>query len=681
MSDTSKTLERVVLKRDIGRNAPGLICDLAASGIIPALEELVTNAHDADAEHVTITYEPKTNTFTIEDDGTGMDAQDLTGFYRLGDSKKIEQPVTPKGRRCVGKFGIATVLLKYLCAEYDLETVKDGQRITIHEQLKRDLSSDQQIPYAVAHANGARQGTKLTLRDLTFKEGDERFTLNEFIRRLQWDMPIRPDFEITVNGTKIASKRIANAKEYNLTEEGKHMGHVHGTFYYTTRKTADAGVHIYVNGRRVGDTKTFLRGSKSWARVVGIVHADALERAILFDRGRFKEDDPGYRELTRVLKKFLGKMEYEVRQEHERKHARQAAEEAKDVLWQVKRLLNGKLGGTLKGRSLNLRLAAIEGSAPAEYDPTEGLIVLNSSYPPFKITSSFDTAAFRAATVDVIVDVLAAKLAGPKANVSQFLKRKHDLIREIYAQQGTTSTVAIGTEEPARTARTPALQAAPDDQPVEAVFSSIRMYKGPEILSISGMLEGTLTRLKESGAIPFNGEKAKGMDINDFLKRTQGYAALYALMYEVVQPTYLFVNYRGVTEKLSSAEKPIPFLLDVGKREPCFFVRTAFVEDVKNVLKGKDGARLSRRKLIDSMLNMAAEKYFPLHLLATNLGVSRGEAQDLVEFARKYGLPLPEQPDGEGIAYNYFYAATALDHKREGKLKAPARIGMLESDD
>lgn len=136
---------QLVFRRAPGNNLPKLICDLAASGIIPALEELVANSHDADAQNVSVTYEPKTSTLTIQDDGLGMDAKDLEGFYRLGDSYKQQRPVTPKGRRCIGKYGIATILLEYLADSYDLETIKKGRRTVIHEEFDGTLTSEKKI--------------------------------------------------------------------------------------------------------------------------------------------------------------------------------------------------------------------------------------------------------------------------------------------------------------------------------------------------------------------------------------------------------------------------------------------------------------------------------------------------------------------------------------------------------
>jgi len=300
---TQQESKQVVFQRDLGENAPDLIANLVISGTIPAIEELVANSYDADATRVDIEFNPKEDVLTIRDDGIGMAADDgLEGFYRLGDSHKLKHPISPGGRTRIGKFGVGTILIKYLCGEYELVTEKDGRRTVIKEELEDIVSSKKQIP-GVESKSDQGSGTQITMRKLKFS-GDEDFSLDELRNRLQWDLPILPDFSLFVNNEKVSSKTIENADTFRVSTKGEHMGEITGNIYSTKRATKMAGIHIYVNGRRVGDPRTLLKSVVRHAlvdRLVGIIHADGLEEAILFDRGRFREDHPGVRELNKTV--------------------------------------------------------------------------------------------------------------------------------------------------------------------------------------------------------------------------------------------------------------------------------------------------------------------------------------------------------------------------------------------
>ena len=104
--------ERTIIRK-VGKNIPGLIADLAESSKIASIEELVANSYDSDAQTVVIDYE-EGNYLKVTDDGCGMSSEDLDNFFRIGDSVKLKEPISPKGRRRMGKFGIATLLISDL---------------------------------------------------------------------------------------------------------------------------------------------------------------------------------------------------------------------------------------------------------------------------------------------------------------------------------------------------------------------------------------------------------------------------------------------------------------------------------------------------------------------------------------------------------------------------------------
>ena len=76
-----------------------------------ALTELVANSWDADAKEVRITIDPAKRSIIIEDDGHGMDAQDINKkFLNVGYSRRRQSPnknFSDSGtRKVMGRKGI-----------------------------------------------------------------------------------------------------------------------------------------------------------------------------------------------------------------------------------------------------------------------------------------------------------------------------------------------------------------------------------------------------------------------------------------------------------------------------------------------------------------------------------------------------------------------------------------------
>lgn len=90
-----------------------------------AIEELVCNSYDADADrvHVLLPEQPDDSSDALAplwviDNGHGMDQYGFLQLWRIADSEKINQTASPKDRLPIGQFGIgklaAYVLAKQL---------------------------------------------------------------------------------------------------------------------------------------------------------------------------------------------------------------------------------------------------------------------------------------------------------------------------------------------------------------------------------------------------------------------------------------------------------------------------------------------------------------------------------------------------------------------------------------
>jgi hypothetical protein len=101
----------------------GLFSEGLYSSPNKAIEELVSNAFDADAHNVDVAVSKDLrqpgSSIAVFDDGEGMDGGGLKIHWIVGDSIKRLNRVTSSGRRTIGKFGIGKL------AAYVL-----GQRLT-----------------------------------------------------------------------------------------------------------------------------------------------------------------------------------------------------------------------------------------------------------------------------------------------------------------------------------------------------------------------------------------------------------------------------------------------------------------------------------------------------------------------------------------------------------------------
>lgn len=105
------------------------------STLPPALAELISNAYDADASEVTITFLEQNGTpidITVEDNGTGMSRTDIQEkFLVIGRNRRKDEGDNPSvkfGRLATGKKGLGKLALFGLAKEISVDTVKDGLR-------------------------------------------------------------------------------------------------------------------------------------------------------------------------------------------------------------------------------------------------------------------------------------------------------------------------------------------------------------------------------------------------------------------------------------------------------------------------------------------------------------------------------------------------------------------------
>ncbi len=108
----------------------GLFSEGLYSSPSKAIEELVSNSFDADADCVDVAVAKDLAsagaTIAVFDNGIGMDAEGLKIHWIVGDSIKRRSRVTAAGRYTIGKFGIGKLASYVLGERLTHISLRDG---------------------------------------------------------------------------------------------------------------------------------------------------------------------------------------------------------------------------------------------------------------------------------------------------------------------------------------------------------------------------------------------------------------------------------------------------------------------------------------------------------------------------------------------------------------------------
>jgi Histidine kinase-, DNA gyrase B-, and HSP90-like ATPase len=186
------------------------------SSIPAVLSEVVANAWDADATHVTIAIDATNQAIQVSDDGSGMSAQAINDRYlNVGYRRREQQGViTPVyGRHVMGRKGIGKLSLFSIAEEIEVWSavpVSDGTErsglILRTEDIRAQIKSDAAGPYhpeAVSPSKiGLEVGTKIVLRKLRSRASQltESALRTRLARRFNLN---KTNFSVVVNKTPI----------------------------------------------------------------------------------------------------------------------------------------------------------------------------------------------------------------------------------------------------------------------------------------------------------------------------------------------------------------------------------------------------------------------------------------------------------------------------------------------
>ena len=111
----------------LGGIDPSILRELSGvyKPFVKALKELVSNAFDADADHVHVTIADDFSSVTATDDGEGMTPFEFRNdFTRIGGgSRRWLGEKTQKGRLRIGSKGIGFLALARYCSRLEVESI------------------------------------------------------------------------------------------------------------------------------------------------------------------------------------------------------------------------------------------------------------------------------------------------------------------------------------------------------------------------------------------------------------------------------------------------------------------------------------------------------------------------------------------------------------------------------
>jgi len=162
------------------------------------IAELVSNCYDADADNCWVTIITGTQAeIIIEDDGIGMTPEEVNKYFLdIGYDRRIERPVSSKGRNVFGRKGIGKLAAFSLAKRIELYSLKDGKKAgcildydKITKEGKRpEAIPDKKIVFEPSKLSDNGTGTRLVLKNIQKNINTTYYHLvNRIIRNFEVD--------------------------------------------------------------------------------------------------------------------------------------------------------------------------------------------------------------------------------------------------------------------------------------------------------------------------------------------------------------------------------------------------------------------------------------------------------------------------------------------------------------
>ncbi len=272
------------------------------SNVPAVLSEIVANSWDADAATVSVTLDKASETITIEDDGIGMDRDDVIDhFLTVGFKRRAEiGELTPKKKRKpMGRKGIGKLSSFSIARVVEVYTVKDGERTAFRmdrDVIKKRISKNDSDPYEPPELKdwpkSLKKGTRIVLSGLSKKLSEMTVAgLKHRVARRFSIIGAKFGFRVLVEGEEIgpADRGYQNALEY-LWVYGDQAETV-GLAKNLARKAENRTATLKAAAKKAGVEITGWIGTVGQPRQLQDEEGDNLNRIAIFMRGKMAQED------------------------------------------------------------------------------------------------------------------------------------------------------------------------------------------------------------------------------------------------------------------------------------------------------------------------------------------------------------------------------------------------------
>ena len=306
-----------------------------------AIEELVTNSYDANAKRVHILL-PEADQDGVNanlplwviDDGNGMDVEGFRQLWKIAESNKVNM-TSQNGRSVIGQFGIgklASYVLawnlthisrvnnRFLLTSMNFHDVT-GQRLTDAQPISitlREVTDDSArehlaeiedrdpVAWEFMFGKGSHSVSWTAAALSDFKDLYRRLQTGTLRWVLSTGLPLHSDFQMWLNGTKLASSKetMKPLKTVQIDKAVPGIGQIKGTasIYKKTLTGGKSDQIARSNGffirvrKRVINLEDELFGVESqnhsaWSRFALEVDADGLRDHLLSSREGVRDSD------------------------------------------------------------------------------------------------------------------------------------------------------------------------------------------------------------------------------------------------------------------------------------------------------------------------------------------------------------------------------------------------------
>lgn len=294
------------------------------TNINSVFNELVSNASDAFATEVRIEISGQGPhaSIVVQDNGLGMTKEELVRFFYISSTHKKQEPRTKIvgniKREIIGKFGIGKLSMYRLCNRFEITSCKQGKESCAEMDFEKfesnEFIEDFDLDITSEEVNKQSSGTLIRMLDIK-----ESIDLRLLQRSLTKYMPLKPDFNVYLNGTKLESvKRMGSVCD--IDEEIEGVGKAIGRIIITPESIGqDSRLYIRVFGRVVNESGVLplnrlnLTHGMSYINKMYVdINVNGLDDAVLTNRAGFIEDNFKFVKFMSWLKSSLNSFIREV---------------------------------------------------------------------------------------------------------------------------------------------------------------------------------------------------------------------------------------------------------------------------------------------------------------------------------------------------------------------------------